>query len=179
MRELFFVIDTLAGLVVGAFLLRLILQWARADFRNPLAQAITRLTNPLVMPLRKVLPPIGKLDTASVAAVLLVQLARLALKYFLLFGALPGVLTLLVEGVLDLADTVLLLYLVLLFAWVVMSWVNQDPYNPAAALLRQLVSPLLRPFQRAIPLIGGLDLSPLFLGLTIQVLRMLLQRLHS
>ncbi|HEY1283334.1 MAG TPA: YggT family protein, partial [Steroidobacteraceae bacterium] len=70
MNALFYIVETLLSLAVFVFLLRLLLQWARADFRNQLAQAVVKITNPLVMPLRRVLPPIGKVDTASVVAVL-------------------------------------------------------------------------------------------------------------
>ena len=70
MNALIYVIETLLSLVFFLFLLRLLMQLVRADFRNPIAQAVVRLTNPLVLPLRRVLPPAGKVDTASVVAVL-------------------------------------------------------------------------------------------------------------
>ena len=175
MRELVFVIDSLAGVLVGAFLLRLLLQWARADFRNPLARAVLQLTNPLVLPLRRLLPPIGALDTAAVVAVVLVQAARHALIVFLGTDtwASPGVL--LLGSVLSLADTILLLYLGLLFVYVVLSWVATSGSHPVATLLGQLLRPLLRPF-RALPSPAGLDFAPLFLAIALQVARMLLER---
>ena len=72
MNALLYIVQTLLSLAVFVFLLRLLLQWSRADFRNQIAQAVVRITNPLVLPLRRVLPPIGKIDTASVVAVILV-----------------------------------------------------------------------------------------------------------
>jgi YggT family protein len=177
MPEIIYVIDSLAGLLVGAFLLRLLLQWARADFRNQLARAVLQLTNPLVLPLRRVLPPIGALDTAAVVAVILVQTARHALVVWLGtdHDLIPSVL--LLGSLLSLADTILLLYIGLLFVWVILSWVSTDGRHPLSYIIGQLLAPLLRPFQRAIPTLAGLDLSPLFLILALQVARMLLGRL--
>lgn len=177
MRELIFVIDSLAGVLVGAFLLRLLLQWARADFRNPLARAVLQLTNPLVLPLRRVLPPLGAIDTAAVVAVVLVQAARHALIVWLATDSVasPGVL--LWGSLLSLVDTVLLLYIGLLFVWVLLSWISPDGRHPLSHILGQLLAPLLRPFQRALPTLGGLDFSPLFLILALQVARMLLERI--
>ncbi|MEY4376432.1 MAG: hypothetical protein RJB26_982 [Pseudomonadota bacterium] len=177
MRELIYIVDSLSGLLVGAFLLRLLLQWARADFRNPLARAVLQVTNPLVLPLRRVLPPIGALDTAAVVAVVLVQALRHALIVWLAGEGLASIPVLLVGSLLSLADTVLLLYIGLLFVWVILSWVNTDGRHPLGHIIGQVLAPLLRPFQRAIPTLAGLDLSPLFLILTLQVARMLLQRL--
>src|SRR5260370_4874721 len=72
MSAIIFIVETLLSLALFVVLARLLLQWTRADFRNPLCQAVVRVTNPLILPLRRVLPPIGKLDTASVVAVLLI-----------------------------------------------------------------------------------------------------------
>lgn len=177
MRELIYIIDSLSGLLVGAFLLRLLLQWARADFRNPLARAVLQITNPLVLPLRRLLPPIGALDTAAVVAVVLVQALRHALIIWLGTGGVASVSALLIGSLLSLADTILLLYIGLLFVWVVLSWVSPEGRHPMSHIIGQVLAPLLRPFQRAVPTLAGLDLSPLFLILTLQVARMLLERL--
>ena len=177
MRELIFVIDSLAGLLVGAFLLRLLLQWARADFRNPLARAVLQVTNPLVLPLRRVLPPLGAIDTAAVVAVVLVQALRYACIAWLMTGSVFDPVALLRGSVVSLADTVLLLYIGLLFVWVLLSWVSADGRHPLSHILGQVLAPLLRPFQRLLPNLAGLDLSPLFLIIALQVARMLLERL--
>jgi YggT family protein len=174
MRELIFVVDTLFSLVVGAFLLRLLFQLVRADFRNPFAQAIVRVTNPIVVPLRKVLPPAGRVDTASVVAVLLAQMARTAIIYAMSVGGAPSFVPLLLLSVVELLDTTLLLFLVAIFVYVLLSWVSQDGYSPIGRLLGALVEPLLAPFRRALPSLGGLDLSPIVVILLISVLRMVL-----
>lgn len=177
MRELVYVIDSLGAMLVGAFLLRLLLQWARADFRNPLAQAVLQVTNPLVLPLRRLLPPIGRLDTAAVVAVVLVQVLRRAFVTWLSPGGLADLYALLPDSLLSLADTVLLLYIGLLFVWVILSWAGTGGRHPLSHIIGQMLAPLLRPFRRVLPTIGGLDISPLFLLLALQVARMLLERL--
>jgi len=174
MRELLFVVDFIFSLVVGAFLLRLLFQLVRADFRNPLAQAIVRITNPVVVPLRKLLPPLGRVDTASVVAVVLAQMLRTLLKYLLSGAGAPALLPLLAVSVVELLDTTLLLYLVAIFVYVILSWVSPDGYSPVGRLLGSLVEPVLGPFRRALPSLGGLDLSPIVVILLISVLRMVL-----
>lgn len=174
MRELAFIVDSIMSLVVGAFLLRLLFQLMRTDFRNPLVQAVVRITNPLVMPLRKILPPLGRVDTASVVAVLLAQVLQTALVQLLGFGALPSVQALVVVALVKVIDTTLLLFLIAIFLYVVLSWVAPDGDSPGGRLLGDLVEPLLRPFRRALPMLGGLDLSPLVVILLLSVLRMIL-----
>ena len=93
MSAIIYIIDTLLWLALLVVMVRLLLQLTRADFRNPLCQAVVRLTNPLILPLRRVLPPIGKIDTASVVAVLLVATVKvaslLALNDFSMTAAAP------------------------------------------------------------------------------------------
>ncbi len=174
MRELLFVVDSLLALLVGAFLLRLLFQLVRVDFRNPLAQAILRVTNPLIVPLRRILPPFGRLDTASVAGLLLVQMLRSAIVLGLGGAGLPAPLMLLLVSIAQLLDTTLLVFLVAVFVYVLLSWVAPGGYHAAARLLGALVEPLLGPFRRALPALGGLDLSPLVVVLLLSVLRMVL-----
>jgi YggT family protein len=174
MRELAFLIDSLLSLVVGAFLLRLLLQLSRADFRNPLAQTIIRVTNPIVLPLRRVLPPIGRTDTASVVAVILAGLFRTVVARALAGASAFTPWTLLVVSVIDLLDLTILIYMFALVLYVLLSYIAADSYNPAGRVLSDLCEPLLRPFRRALPLVGSFDLSPLVVWLLLQVLRMVL-----
>jgi YggT family protein len=173
MREMLFVIDTLLTLVVGAFLLRLLFQIVRADFRNPLAQAIVRVTNPVVLPLRRLFPPAGRLDVASVVAVLIAQMAQTAIVSALSVGHVPPLLVLLISAALELVNTTLLLYQFAVFIYVLLSWVQTDEFSAVGRLLADLCEPLLRPLRRALPSLGGLDLSPLVLLILLQVLRMI------
>jgi len=174
MRELLFVLDALRTLIVGAFLLRVLFQIARADFRNPLVQAIARLTNPVILPLRRVLPSIGRVDTASLVAVLVAQVICTGLFYALSGGAVPGVPLLLMTALIQLLDTALTVYLFAVLVYVLLSWVSTDGYSPLGRALHDLCEPVLAPFRRAVPSLGGLDVSPAIVLIVIYLLRMIL-----
>jgi YggT family protein len=174
MRELLVVVDSVMLLVLSLFLLRLLFQLLRGDFRNPLLRVIVRLTDPVVLPLRRVLPPIGRVDTASVVAVVLAQLLWTALTELLQLGRLPPVGLLLIVAAARLLDTTLLVFLIAMILYVVLSWVAPDNYSPMSRLLGSLVEPVLRPFRRAIPAFGGLDWSVFVACIVIVLLRMIL-----
>jgi YggT family protein len=158
-------------LLVMVFLLRVLLPLARADSRNQLSQAVIRMTNPLVLPLRKVLPPIGKVDTASIVALIIVQAAAVAMMWLL--GGYPGIFTpgqFIYVVFLMLVTTVLRFYIFAMLLYVILSWIAPGTYSPAAALLDALCEPLLRPVRRLIPPLGGIDLSALFVIIGLQAL---------
>ncbi len=174
MDALIFVVDAILSLAVYAFLLRLLLQLSRADFRNPLAQAILKLTSWLVLPLRRVLPPLGRLDTASVVAVLIAQLARTSVVSWLAIGAVMSPLPLLQAAVISVLLATLGVYTVALIIYALLSLIAPGSYSPASALLAALCEPLLAPVRRVLPPVGGLDFSPLVLILALQALKMLI-----
>lgn len=172
-----FVLGTILGLLTIAFLLRCYLQLTGAPFHNPVSQAVVAVTNFAVRPLRRIIPAIGWLDTASLLLALLtqllLQLAILWLRDFPLMVADPqvygAVLGLAALGVFKLT-LYILLYAVILQA--LMSWIN--PHTPIAPVLDSLTRPLLRPLRRRMPLMGGVDLSPLVVFIFIELLLMLL-----
>src|SRR5690606_23872599 len=176
MDALIFIVRTLLQvLLVIVFLLRVLLPLVRADSRNQLSQAVIRVTNPLVLPLRRVLPPIGKIDTASVVALLIVQIAATATLWLL--GAYPWIFTVpqfLHMALLSLVITILQFYTFALFLYVLLSWVAPGTYSPAAAILSSLCEPLLRPVRRVVPTFGGVDLSALFVIIGLQALVILI-----
>ena len=147
----------------------------RADFRNPIAQAVVKITNPLIMPLRRVLPPINKIDTASVVTVLIVTLADVVLMSMVRGFGVPPPALLLRGAALLLATSVLWLYFYAIFLYALMSLIAQGSYSPMQPLLSSLCEPILQPIRRIIPPIAGLDLSPLWAGLLIQALLILLR----
>jgi YggT family protein len=174
MQALIFILDTLLKLVVCAFLLRLLLPLVRADLRNPIGQAVLNFTSPLVMPLRKVFRPVGRVDVASLAALLLVQLAGTAvLRLAAGLTLAPG--PLLLHGLLDLAHTTLQFYFMVVLAYVILSWVAPGNYSPVGQLIGRLSEPLLQPFRRVIPPIAGLDFSAVFVLIALQALQILLR----
>jgi YggT family protein len=174
MTALIFIIRALFSLAVTAFLLRVLLPLCRADARNPLSQAVIRLTNPLVLPLRRVLPPIKRLDTGSLVALLIVQLLATALVWLLSGLGLRAPLALALSAAHDLASLCLQFYFVAILIYALLSWVAPGTYSPTASLLTSLCMPIIRPFQRLIPPLGGIDLSALFALIAIQALQLLL-----
>lgn len=175
MEAIRFIVDTLLWLLTLAFVLRLLFQWVRADFRDPVADAIVRVTNWLIMPLRRVLPPIRKIDTATVLAVLLaasvhtealLALAGVPLADPLLFARITLV---------DLVEMILKIYLFALLLYWVTTFVSPGAYAPGVRLLAQLCEPILRLVRRVIPPIGQLDLSFLWLSIMIVALLILLR----
>jgi YggT family protein len=172
-----FVLGTILGLLTIAFLLRCYLQLTGAPFHNPLSQFVVAVTNFAVRPLRRLIPAFGWLDTASLLLAfltqLLLQLAVLWLRDFPLMVADPqvygAILGLAALGIIKLT-LYILLYAVILQA--LMSWIN--PHTPIAPVLDSLTRPLLRPLHRRMPLMGGVDLSPLVVFIFIELLLMLL-----
>lgn len=174
MAALIFVVDALVTLVVIAFLLRLLLPLVRADLRNPIGQAVLRVTNPVVMPLRRLLGSAGRIDLASLLALLLVQLAGTA-ALGLMAGTHLALAPLLFRTLHDLAQTVLQFYFVAVLIYVLLSWIGPSGHGPAANLLGRLCDPLLAPVRRIVPPLGGLDLSALFVLIGLQALQILLR----
>lgn len=174
MAALVFLINTLLSLCLLAVLLRLLLQWVRADFRNPLARALVQITNPVLVPLRRLLPAMGRVDTASVLLIVLIVLLRVAVPWLLGgIGFPPWPAWLRLAGF-ELLQTLLWTYFLAIIFYSLMSMLSPDQYNPAQALLASLCEPLLRPVRRLIPPLGGLDFSPLWVCIAIQALLILL-----
>ncbi len=171
-----FIITTLFSLYILAVMLRFLLGVVRADFYNPISQFLVRITNPLLIPLRKILPGFGKIDVASIVLMLVLSVAML-LVIVLLRGTGVSVLPLLLMAVGELVMLAINVFLVAIIVQVIISWINPGSYNPVNALLDSLTAPILRPIQRIIPPLSGIDLSPLFALIGLQVLKMLLQPL--
>ena len=174
MAALSYLIDTLLSLVSLAVLLRLLLQWARADFRNPLVQALVQITNPLLVPLRRILPAIGRIDTASVLVVIVVTLLRVSALRLLGHAGLPALLPWLLAAAIQIARTTLMIYYIAIIAYALLSMIAPGAYSPAQGVLASLCEPVLRQFRRQIPRLANLDLSPLWACILIQALLLLL-----
>jgi YggT family protein len=170
-----FIVETLLSLALFVVLARLLLQWTRADFRNPICQAIVRITNPLILPLRRVLPPIGKLDTASVIAVLLVATVDVACIFALHGIGIPGPLTWLKVVLTEIAHTLLWTYLYAIFLYAILSLIAPGGYSPLQSVLTTLCEPVLRPVRRLIPAVAGLDLSPMWAIIVIYAILILIR----
>jgi YggT family protein len=174
MDALSFIVDSLLSLAVYAFLLRFLLPLVRADFRNPLSQAVLSLTSWLVLPLRRILPPMGRVDTASLVALIAVQLLATVLMFRLRVGVLIPVMTLVQIGLISLATTTIRLFQILIFVYALLSFIAPGTYSPVTGLLSSLCEPVLRPLRSVLPVIGGLDFSPLVALIGLQALLILI-----
>ena len=170
---LIYLISTLTDIYVIAILLRLLLQWVKADFYNPLSQFLVKVTNPVLVPARRVIPSVGKLDTASVVVMLLLELLQLVV-IGLLIKTDYGFQFLLLFAVKKLLVALLLTYFVLIIARVIISWFANQSRHPLIPLIYQLTEPVLRPINKLLPSFGGVDLSPLFALIALRALLLLL-----
>lgn len=168
-----FVIQTVFGLYILAVMLRLLLQWVRADFYNPVSQFLVKVTNPPLRPLRRVIPGWGGIDLASVLLLFVLEL----IEQFLIntaLGVAQPVAGLALSAVVALLALLLNIYLFGIIIQAILSWVAPTSYNPAVGLLHSLTEPLLAPARRFIPPISGIDLSPIAVLLLLQLTKMLI-----
>ncbi|MEZ5523751.1 MAG: YggT family protein [Pseudomonadales bacterium] len=168
-----YLIQTLFGLYVLAIMLRFLLQIARADFYNPVSQAIVKVTNPALRPLRRIIPGFGGLDISALLLALIVQMTAIALILLLHGYSLPNILLMAGWALTGLFALVLNIYFFTLIAVIILSWVAPHSRNPLATLVFQLVEPIMLPMRRIIPPLGGLDLSPIFIFILINLVRIL------
>ena len=169
-NSLTFFIEVLLTLFSITVLMRILLQWVKADFYNPVCQVIIKTTDPLIKPLKKLIRPIGHIDVAAL------------ILYLLLIGVTvtfwdPRATTSLLTVKLTLMRavlTVLTLYTLLIFLGAILSWAQHGIRHPLIPLIHQLNAPVLRPFRKYILPIGGIDFSPLFAILAIQLFKRLI-----
>ena len=180
-----FLISTLITLYALVILLRFMMQATRADYFNPVAQFVVKATAPVLGPLRRVIPPIGRYDIAALLVALALMLLKLAL-YRLLgipdtviggyrlgiehvwFGSLAWL------AIVDLIALMINIYFFAVLIRAILTWVAPQGPNPVVEILERVTAPVVNPVRRFVPLIGGIDISPLIVMIGLQVLRMLL-----
>ena len=155
-----FLIDTLFSIYIAIMLLRFLLQQVGADFYNPISQFVVKATQPLVSIARRFIPSIKKIDTATLALVLMLIVIKLVLILSITGAQFNGQL-LLIKAVYDLISLTFDIFIIALFVQAILSWVNPDPYHPVSSLLRNLTFPVLKPIKKYMPPMGGIDLSTL------------------
>jgi YggT family protein len=170
---LVFVINALTSLYLLVLLLRFWLPLLRADFRNPLAQGIFKLTSPLVIPVRRIVPAVGRLDTATILVTVAFQCLAMLLILFIQ-GDSADFATILLVALIKLAMLSVNIFAYAILIRVVLSWISPGQYNPATAIIGTLTDPVLRPFQRLIPPLGGIDLTPMFAMISLFALNILI-----
>ena len=176
MNALHYLVDTLLTLYLYVLILRFVMQLTRADFRNQVAHAVLIVTNPVIMPLRKILPPLGKVDSASVLAIIVVAAGTIGVLE-LIDGdsvAMLDPITWMIGTALMLVRAFIMFFMGAILIFALLSWVVPAGYNPAMAVLATVCEPVLRPFRKLIPPIGALDLSALWALLALGVLLRLL-----
>lgn len=171
-----FLLDVAGGLLTGACLLRLYMQMQRVPFTNPVGKLVFALSDWIVMPLRRVIPPTGRWDVSSLAAALLVQVAQYLLLW-LFMGAGAGLAWLPWLVVFGVARVAVSGLIGLLIVYAVLSWVQTR--SPLFDVLTRLCEPVLRPIRRIVPLVGGVDLSPLVALVLLQVVMIVLGNLQG
>ena len=171
-------VNAILGFYLFSIVLRFLLQVARADYRNPVSQFIVKVTNPVLAPMRRFIPGFGGLDIASLVLALLVEMVAITLSALFLLGfdfyALPPGVNIFAWAVLGVCGLFLKFYFWGLLISVIASWIAAGSYNPALILLQQVLEPVMRPVRRLLPDTGGIDISPIVVFLSIQVLEILL-----
>lgn len=175
---LIFLVRTFADLYLLTFLLRFIMQWARANHYNPLSQVVFKVTNPLVVPARRLLPSVAGLDMPTLVVLIVLEIVVTFVLLRLVGLSLP-IPRLLFYSLLRLISLVLWFYVGALIIYAVLSWFAQPSRNPMAMLLGELVEPLLRPARRMLPPIGGFDLSVLLVIVLLQATTIIVSSLKA
>jgi YggT family protein len=168
-----YVLQTLGSLYLLIVLLRFVLQLVRANFYNPLCQFIVKATQPLLKPLRRIIPSMFGLDMSSLVLAILVQLALMALTLLLTYGTTGNPLQLVIWSLIGVTALFLKIFFFALIISVILSWVAPGSHNPGAELVNQICEPALAPFRKILPNLGGLDLSPIFAFLALKLIDML------
>ncbi len=168
-----YILQTLGSMYLLIVLLRFILQLVRANFYNPLCQFIVRATQPLLKPLRKIIPGFGGLDIASLVLAILLQFILIALTILLTYGIFANPVQMLIWSLIGITALFLKVFFFALIISVILSWVAQGSHNPGVELINQICEPVLSPIRRILPSMGGLDLSPIFAFLALKLLDML------
>lgn len=168
-----FLVQILFGLYILAVLLRFLLQLVRADFYNPISQFLVKATNPPLKVFRRLIPGFGGIDLSSIVLAWLLK----AIELFIivsLTGTTINLLAPFVWAIPELVELLINIYLFGILIQVILSWVNPGSYNPATALLYSLTGPVMRPAQKILPPMGGIDLSPMLVMIGLILLKMLL-----
>ncbi|GAB56353.1 YggT family protein [Glaciecola punicea ACAM 611] len=155
------------NLYLMIIVIRIWLQLVKADFYNPFSQFTVKATQPVVGPLRRIVPSIGPLDTATLVFAILVVYVKILTYALIAQGALPPLFTAFIFALFNLVNQVLWLIFIIVIIRAILSWVSQGGH-PVEMVMSQLTEPLLRPIRKIMPEMGGLDLSVLVFLLGLQ-----------
>lgn len=156
-----FLIQTLFDLYLTIIMLRFLLQLFRADFYNPISQFVVKLTNPALIPLRRMIPGYKGIDWSCVVLLLSITLIKLCLLALVQFHRFPSIVGLLVWSLGDLFSLTINIFFFAILIQIITSWITPHSHNPILHVINSLTYPLMRPARRYIPPVGGFDLSPI------------------
>jgi len=163
----------LLGFAFYVVLLRFWMQWVRADFRNPFGQFVIIVTNPVVIPLRKIVPNIGVVDTSTVLLAYLIAFIKIVVLLTIYGKSIPWTGTA-IFAVGEVIRYSVHIFFAAIFIQIIASWINPHGYHPILSVARSISEPLLAPARRLIPPIGGLDLSPILILVFLQLTLLLI-----
>jgi YggT family protein len=170
-NPIIFLIDTFFSLYILAVMLRFLLQWVNADFYNPISQLIVKITHPPLKILRRAIPSIGRIDTASLVLLLLLQMIS-GWVMFALQGSSSPVAAMFIWAIMELMGLLINIFVVVILLQVVLSWINPGTDNALTSLIYYLTEPFLGTVRKLIPPLGGIDFSPLVALIGLQLLKM-------
>lgn len=155
-----FLINTLFDLYLLVLMLRVVLCWTRSDYFNPVTQVIIKLTQPIIVPLRRFIPTYSGIEFSTLIVILLLELLKFFLIGLLSVGLPSNVLGLFITAIGDALKLLINIFFYGILAQVILSWV-QPGYSPVSQFLNRITFPIMQPMHRLIPPVGGLDLSPI------------------
>lgn len=172
-----YLVQTLLSVYLVAMLLRFLLQLVRADFYNPICQFLVKITNPLVLPLRRAIPGYAGMDLASLLLSLVLQVLAIIALLALHGLGLPNIGLLLLWSVLGVVGLLVNIYFFALLAMIILSWIAPGSGHPAIHLLYQITEPVMAPFRKVLPPMGGMDFSPILMFILINVVQIALRHM--
>jgi YggT family protein len=167
-----FLTGTIFSIYISLVMIRFLLAIIRADFYNPISQTIVRFTNPPLILLRRIIPPVGRVDTSAIVLMLILQLLELWLRTFIIGHAVP-VTALFVLAIFELIKLTIWIYIIALILQALLSWINPGMYqmqNPMVGILHQLTAPIMKPIRNIMPRMGMIDFSPMLAIIGLYVL---------
>lgn len=174
-----YLVQTAVSIYLLIMLMRFLLQLSLADFYNPISQFLVRATNPVVLPVRKVLPAKGRFDAASLLLAILIQLIGIVALLLMNNFSLPAISLLLAWSVVAVLGLLVKIYFFALLGMIILSWIAPGTSNPAAYLMFQITEPVMAPFRKVLPAMGGIDFSPILVFILINVIQIFLRNLAA
>lgn len=171
LNAMLFLISTVFDFYTVVLIMRLVLAWVGADYHHPITQFVVKLTNPIIKPLKRFIPDLRGFEIATILVIILVEACKYFVITMLSFG-LPNVLGLFILALGDAIRLILQTLTLALILQVIMSWVQ--PNSPVYDVLHKFTSPIIRPLQRVIPPVAGIDIAPLPAIIILQLLVIIL-----